>query len=433
LIELEEARDRAAAVLQSTPQYRHQGREPIENPEWKPKYSAYEAAKKAYDDHRASMIAGAKKAAQESMEKKYLDAVSGTIKGSLQVFDGDIPINIESDKGTLYVELSTKVTDELKKVIGSLIGTTVDMPFWKSEHMKAIGKGMQRWWHVFSPTAVADVDSIANGYALGVVLNVLKDMAMSPGVLKNDKTLFGLNLDIDSYALLNLISEVTAWDEIGIGLCEVKYKHPAKDNFYSLYGMLEYLNYVSPTLTSASGKADMERLEQLANGVYKTKGEVDEMGMADAVKELVLFIRSNLMREVKRLKEGLLKNIKGVNVTADVSLRPQEVINALLAERKQGSFTFKDKDKSTIENVHVQGDYENTGVPKGTGSIGAGPKGEQNLVIPGATYLTESKDAKVSYDSIELAPVAIGYENDVYSIKSQSATIDGFKFGVKKK
>ena len=36
-------------------------------------------------------------------------------------------------------------------------------------------------------------------------------------------------------------------------------------------------------------------------------------------------------------------------------------------------------------------------------------------------------------DRIELAPVAIGYEKDVYSIKSQSATIDGFKFGVKTK
>src|SRR5258708_122007 len=101
----------------------------FENPEWEPKYHAYEAAKKAYDDHRASMVKGAKKAAQESMEKKYLDAVSGTVKGNLRVSNSEIPINIESDQGTLYLELSTKVTDELKGVIRSLVATTIDMPF----------------------------------------------------------------------------------------------------------------------------------------------------------------------------------------------------------------------------------------------------------------------------------------------------------------
>lgn len=85
-----------------------------------------------------------------------------------------------------------------------------------------------------------------------------------------------------------------------------------------------------------------------------------------------------------------------------------------------------------IENVHVQGDYENKGVPKATANIGAGPKGEQNLVIPGAIYLTEDKGAKVSYESAELAPVGIGYENDVSSIKTRFATINGLKFGVKK-
>src|SRR5262249_51105026 len=225
----------------------------------------------------------------------------------------------------------------------------------------------KRWWlHFFTaPTAKADVDNIASGHALGVVLLLLEDIKMWPGVLQNDKTLFGINLDIEGYWALDLASTVTGWDEIGIGLCEVKYKHPTKDNFYSLYGMLEYLNYVSPALTSAKGKADMDRLAQLANEVYKTEAEVGKMGIVAALNELVLFIKSNLAREAFRLGNTFLSNIKGVNVTADVSLRPQEVINALLTERNMGSFTFN-KGKDAIENVHVQGDYENKGVAKGT-------------------------------------------------------------------
>ena len=60
-------------------------------------------------------------------------------------------------------------------------------------------------------------------------------------------------------------------------------------------------------------------------------------------------------------------------------------------------------------------------------------KGDENIVIPDATYLTESKDAKVSYDSIELAPIGIAYESEVYDMTTNSATISGLKFGVKKK
>jgi hypothetical protein len=431
LIDLEEARDAAHADWQGEPAfYSGAGDNTVDNPEWSRKHSVYLAAKQAYDDHRASMVQGAKKSAQASMEKKYLDAVSGTVKGNLRVFDSEIPINIESDQGTLYVELSTKVTDGLKQVIRSLVATTVDMPFWSSKEMKAIGEGLKRWWLRFftAPSAKADVDAIADGKAIAVVLLLLKDMSMSAGVLETDRTLFGINLNLEGYWAL----DVTSYDDIGIGLCEVGYKHPTKDRFYSLYGMIEYLNYVSPALASSSGEADKERLEQLAKGVHKTADEVGEMGIGAAVNELVLFIKSNLARETVRLKNTVLRNIKGVNVTADVSLRPQEVINALLAERKQGSFTF-DKGKDAIENVHAQADYVNKGVPQAIANIGAGANGEENLRIPGSTYLTESKGTTVSYDGIELAPVRIAYENDVYSITSKSATIDGFKFGVKKK
>jgi hypothetical protein len=257
---------------------------------------------------------------------------------------------------------------------------------------------------------------------------LLEDILMWPGVLEKDKTLWGINLNIEGYLGL----DATSYDDIGIGLCEVKYKHPTKDNFYSLYGMLEYLNYVSPALASASGKADKQRLEELANKVYKTEGEVDKMDIGDAVNELVLFIKFNLAREAVRLRNTFVRNIKGLNVTADVSLRPQEVITALLAERKMGSFKF-DKGKDTIDNVHAQADYVGTGFPKTTATIGAGPDGKGNLDIAGGTYLTESKGTKVSYQSIDLAPVGFGSEDDVSRVTTKSATINGLKFGVKKK
>jgi hypothetical protein len=436
LIELQKTRDEAKETLDNTPSTLSAGEYgSIPNPDWPGAYDAYQKAKKAYDDHRASMVKDAKTAAQESIDKKYLDAVSGTVTGNLHVFDSEIPLNIESDKGTLYVEISDKMTDAIKEILQSLIKTTGDMKFWSSENMKQIGEGLKRWYIRFftAPTAKADIDSIADGHALGVVRNVLKDMKISPGVLEKDKTLFGINLTIKEHWLLEHLSSKL---DIGIPLGEVQgNKHPTKDNFYSIYGMIEYLNFVSPALVSVSGEADKARLEELAKLVNKTsenEKDVSEKDIGDAVNELVLFIESNLAAEADRLKETLLHNIKGVDITADVSLRPQEVINALLAERQKGSFTFDKGKDTTIENVHVKADYVNDTHPQGLVNIGTGPKGDLNIPIPGGKYLSEDKGTKVQYDGIDLAPVGMSYESNVYSIQSKSATINGLKFGVKK-
>jgi Domain of unknown function (DUF4157) len=431
LIELQKAGDKAEATLKATPAARPaRGGGSIPNPQWPGVYDAYQKAQKAYEDHRAAMIKGAKTAAQESIYKKYLDAVSGTVTGSLHVFDSSIPLNIESDQGTLYLELSSKVTDELKAVIRSLVATTVDMPFWSSDDMKAIGKALKRWY--VRGVARDWMEAIAEGKAVKVVQVLLREMKIWPGVLETDKTLYGINLNIEGSWLLDLVSEFTSSDEIGIGLCELKYKHPKKDNFYSLYGMIEYLKFVSPTLVSVSGEADKERLKQLAKKVSETEKEVSDKDIGDAVHELVLFIRSNLVREERRLKDTFLHNIKSVSITADVSLRPQEVIKALLAEKEKGSLTF-DKGKDTLENVHVEADYVNYTDPKGLVRVGSGPRGDQNLDIPGATYLTQDKGTKVSYKGIDLAPIRMYYEHDVYNIRSKSATIKGLKFGVRTK
>lgn len=295
--------------------------------------------------------------------------------------------------------------------------------------MKAIGKGLDRWWinTITSPTGIADVESIANGNAYGVISLLLRDILMWPGVLETDKTLFGINLNIEGYWGL----DVTSYDSIGIGLCETQYKHPEKDNYYSLYGMIEYLNYVTPTLVSASGQLDKKRLDELAKGVYKNSKEVGDLGIGEAVNEMVLFIKANLAREAERLKSTFLRNIKGVNITADVSLRPQDVISTLLKEHKAGSFTF-DKGKSAIENVHIEGDYVNNVIPQALGTIGGGAKGTENINIPGATYLSEDKATKVSYDALEISPVSLTYEQDVYRLENSIAKLRGLKCAIKK-
>jgi hypothetical protein len=431
LLDLEKVSDEAKTELDNTPAELVDGNYFIGNPEFRVVLAKYQAAVEAYDEHKTTMIAGAKKQARESMTKKYLDAASGTIKGSLRVFDSEIPLNIETFKGENYVELSKDVTDNLKKTIRSLIDTTVDMPFWSSKEMKAIGEGLDRWWVWASPTAKADVKSIANGNAFGAVSLLLRDIRMWPGILETDKTLFGINLNIEGYWGLDAISTITGYDSIGIGLCETHYKHPEKDNFYSLYSMIEYLNYVAPSLVSASGQLETKRLEELAKGVNKTSEEVGDMGMGDAVNELVLFIKSNLAREAERLKNTFLRNIKGVNITADVSLRPQDVISTLFKEHKAGSFTF-DKGKSAIENVHIEGYYANNVIPQALGMIGGGAHGTENINIPGATYLSEDKATKVSYDALEISAASIIYEQDIYRLENSIAKLRGLKCAIKK-
>ncbi len=430
LIELEKERDKAYSNMLNTPVLLTHRPEGIPNPAYDDAAEEYVAADKAYDAHKAKMVAGAKSEAEKSMTRKYLDAVSGKVSGSIKIFGNEIPVNIETYSGELYVEISEEVTDNIKSVIRSLVDTTIDMPFWRSEQMKAIGQGLKRWWlrSFTAPAAKDDVDKIASGHAFDVVSKLLRDIDMRPGKLETDKSLFGINLNIEGYWAL----DATTYDSIGIGLCEMEYKHLTKKDFYSLYGIVEYLQYVTPTLVSASGLVDQQRLEELAKGFYKSSSEVGDAGVGAAVNELVLFIKSNLVRESQRLKNTVLQNIEGVNITADVSLRPQEVINTLVTEYKAGSFTL-DKGKDSIDDVHIQGDYVNTGVPQATIAVGGGAKGTENITIPGATYLSQDKGTKVTYQSLEVAPLGLAYEQNIYQLKTNAAKIKGLKFGLRKK
>ncbi len=431
LLKLEEARDAANEKLSKTPQTIGSRKEPMPNPEYDKALTAYLEAQKAYDAQRAKIVGAAKAQAQASMTKKYLDAVEGTATGYMLIFNNKLPLNIETLNGEKYVQISDDLITNLKSVLRSVLKTTVDMPFWSSDDMKAIGEGLKRWYIRFftAPTAKADIDNIAAGNAFGVISLLLRDIEMWVGKLEDDASMFGLNLNIEGYWAL----DITSYDSIGIGLCEAKYKHPAKDDYYNLYGFIEYLNYVSPALVSKSGQQDSARMKRLKDGLRRTEEDVNDMGIGDAVLELVAFIKFSLMKEVERLKNTVIENIKGVSITADISLKPQEVINELLKERKAGSLTF-DKGKKSIDDVHVEGVYVNDqGVKQTIGSVGAGAKGENNIIIPGATYLSEDKSTKVNYNELEITPVNISYESDVLQVLNKSILLKGLKGAILKK
>ena len=147
---------------------------------------------------RKPKSSGAAKAeAKASRTKKYLDAVSGKITASMDVFSSTIPLAIESYQGEHYIHISEQVTDNLKTIIRSLVNTTVDMPFWKSDEMKAIGEGLKRWYIRFftAPTAKADIDNIAAGNASGVISLLLRDVLMWPGILDTNKSMYGNKLE----------------------------------------------------------------------------------------------------------------------------------------------------------------------------------------------------------------------------------------------
>ena len=138
--------------------------------------------------------------------------------------------------------------------------------------------------------------------------------------------------------------------------------------------------------------------------------------------------------EMKNIRQSILENIHGVGVTADVTLKPEQVINEILKEKKAGSFTFNDKDKKSIDDVHIDGVYVNDSGKKQTiGSVGAGKDGKENIVIPGATYLSEDKGTKVSYSGVEITPAVISYEDDVLKMLNKNILLKGLKGAILKK
>lgn len=429
LIELEKERDATAETLSRTrPTLHSAGREPVDNPAYERASDAAREAKKAYDEQRARMISGAKLEASKSNAKKYINAVEGNAKVTLVAFNTVLELNVETYKGEKYVQISDDVVQRLKSLITSIISTTALKPFWGSEEMKKIGRALDRWYTWGVPYTKGLIKGIADGNAIGTVMVFLENTEISKGKLKDDPNMFGLNFNINtSWAM-----DALGYDKFSVGLCEAQYKHPEKDDFYNLWGFIEYFGFVSPALASKSGQKDAERMQRLKDKANLTEKQMEDLAMDENVFELVAFIKYNLGLEVDFLKERIKNNISGVGVTADVSLSPQEVINQLMADYKAGSFKFNDEKKQKIEDVHVSGAYLNKGNPEAAGSLGGGPKGEGNIIIPGAEYNSADGKTKVIYDALEITPVLVSYKDDVYKVMNESIQVKGLKLGIKK-
>lgn len=430
LLDLETARDKAHTEMINTPAEFHHGDVSVENPDFWPAVERFQEARKAYEDQRNKIIAASKKRAKASMTKKYLDAISGTAQAKIKVFSSTLDLDLETHNGQHYVKIDQALVSNLKSVIRDIHMTTGDMAFWSSPEMKAIGEGLKRWWLRFftAPTAKADVDNIAKGNAWRVVSFLLRDILMWPGILDTNKSMFGINLNIEGYWGL----DITSYDSIGIALCEKHYKHPEKDGWYSLYGMIEHLMYVSPSLVSLAGQNDSDALKRLSKGIpaAQLESEVSDKGIGDAVMVLVNFIKANLNKEAKRLAHTVQQNIHGVEIDANVTLRPQEVISTLLKEKKAGTFDFTGS--KSIDDVNISGSYQKGRTPAVQGTIGKGMDGKEHLLIPGGRYESEAKDLKAEYGSLEIAPVELTYDADILKVISSSAALKGLKFAFKK-
>jgi hypothetical protein len=261
------------------------------------------------------------------------------------------------------------------------------------------------------------------------VANFLEKTDITTAVLDGDPKMFGLKFNINaSWGL-----DISGYDVFNVPLCEQKYKHPAKDGFYNVYGFIENFGYVSPALVTRSGPFSVERMQRYQNRAYLTNKQLKDLGIGDAVFELVAFLKVAFAEEGSKLTKAIKQNIKGVNVVADVAVTPQDVINDLLAKKKAGKFEFGAGKGASIDNIHIDGKYRNISEPKAQGTVGTGPEGKGDIVIPGGLYTSQENDTKVSYDSLSISTLFLSYQEDTYKLSSSLIKLNGLKIAVKKK
>lgn len=427
LLRLEEIKIAAKDKLDNTSQTIGSKKEPMPNPEWDKARDAFMVANKAYEAQKDKIITAAKTDAKASMTKKYLDAVEGTAEVKMVIYNSTFTLNVETYKGDKYVEISQKLVTDLKPVIRSIIGSTVSASFWNSKEIIALAKNLQHWYVTLAaPSIRGYIDAMANGNGIGSVLVVFDDADLFPSTDPKDSSMFGINININSSWIANLLD----YDIIQVmPLCESGYKHPLKGDFYNLYGIIEYLQFVKPSLVSVSARQEAETLKKVLSGAQK----IEDLGLKDTGTTLLNYLIYSFEQEMKNIRQSILENIHGVGVTADVTLKPDQVINELLREKKAGSLIF-DKGKKSIDDVHVDGVYVNDNGKKQTiGSVGGGEEGKDNVVIPGATYTSEDKGTKVSYKEIDFTTAYISYEDDVLKAMNKNISIKGLKGAILRK
>jgi hypothetical protein len=427
LLRLEEVKDAALDKLSNTKPEIGSKKDPYPNPEYPKVKQAYDDAQKAYDAQKAKIISGAKAVAKGSMTKKYFDAVTGTAEAKLTVYNHEFTLNVETYNDEKYVQISNALVNDLKPVIGDAIASTVNAPFWKSKEIKELANELRHWYvTAVAPSASGYIEAIANGSGVGVVSLVVGDSSIYPGAIANDPSMFGINIKLNNVSWLAEKLDKDVYPVLT--LCEKSYKHPVKDDYYNLYGIVEYLGYVNPQLVSTGGLQDAKKLKELLAGTQN----VSDLGLKEAGLELLDFIVYSFGKELDNIKRSVLNNIQGVSVNADISLKPQEVLNELMKEKKAGTLTF-DKGKKSIDDIHIKGDYKRDRMPQISGDIGGGKAGTDNIVIPGATYLSDDKGTKVSYSEIDIAPVSLTYNSDVYKIINKNIGVKGIKAAILKK
>ncbi|SFQ47501.1 eCIS core domain-containing protein [Parafilimonas terrae] len=430
LLELEAAKDAADEKLQNTPPTTGNPRFPVRNPDYDKAADAYQQAKGAYDAQKAAIITHQKDIAAASMTKKYIDAVEGTAELKLFVLDTMLTLNVETYDGAKYVHVPDSILTGVKSIVNSIITLTANKPFWQSPEIKMLANRLFYWSLIpFAPTAMAHIKSIADGNGVGAVYNLFNDSSLSLGAMTDDANMFGINIDLET----SWLADISGYDDQPVfAICEKKYKHPNKDDYYNLWGIIENLKYVSPALVSNQGVLNATRLKSLLDGTQTAK-DLDELGMKQAGLELLAYLIDCFKKEGEDIQKEIMRKL-AVDLTADISLKPQEVINALLKEKDAGSLNF-DKGSNKVEDIHIEGAYINQGINKGAARVGGGKEGKDNISIPGATYLLDekSKTTKVSYSSIEVSPLLLGYESDVYKVLNESITIKGLKGAIKKK
>ena len=432
LLKLEKIKNDAEEHYKSTqPAYPGPNGSIIENPAWEDALKNFRSAESDYNSYKKQMIADAKKEAGKSITKEVFDAVEGDVKADLEIYDTKLPLEIETFNHQLYLNFSNKVTQRLKSLIRDIVFHTYDQDFWSSDDMKKLGKGLQRWYTWGAPYTRGLIDAIAEGNGLGAILVFLDRTEITPGTLKEDSNLFGLNFNINtSWAL-----DATQYDTFGVGLTEIKgNKHPYKMDYYKLYGFVEYLNYISPALKTVAGEQDAARLKRMVEkfGLGLSQDELDDMGIGDVVKELIAFVNYSIKQEIKSIQSNITNSIKGINVDADLTLKPEELINRLLKDKKAGNISL-DKGKKSLDDIHIEGGFNKGNNPEISGSAGAGSKGKENIIIPGLTYFAQDNKTKVSYDSLSITPVNLTGHNGEIKVSSDTLLLNGLKVAIKKK
>jgi hypothetical protein len=195
--------------------------------------------------------------------------------------------------------------------------------------------------------------------------------------------------------------------------------------------MIEHLGYVSPQLLTVKGMQEEADYTDALKSLKDLESKVGDMGIGKAVGTLVSFIKGNLAMQATYIRDIVARNIHSVNVDANVTLRPQQVISTLLKERKAGTFNFTGSDR--IDDLNIKGSYEEGRTPAITGTIGKGAEGTDNILIPGGRYESETKDMKAEYGALEVAPVNLTYDADVLKAMSSHASLKGLKLAFKKK